>query len=397
MKKCEYYLYFVKTEERMQYIVIIGAFQALVALWILRFKERKSLSNDLFVFLLSAIAIHLLIKFVIFNFIPDKSIREQMNTFIGACYGPLLYLYTLSKTKKEFSVSGKWYTFIPLFALMIGYSTVSCVFLLLNRVDHRLLDLYNTLSLAVLFVINLYYPLKSIFIINKYPAAALAKTEYDVIIRIACCLLFMEVAVVVSKILPMIYPDHLQLIHIFIRTFVYFLLLVICLLIIRKSFNPEMADLSVIHSENSIQMPVNTTGTEENVSINKIDYELKFSELWQRMDLSVQQYQLFRDCDLNLDQLALKTDINKYQISEMLNGYQQKPFYRYINEYRIEYFKNRVEKAIEKNENINFLSFAYDAGFKSKSSFNRYFKDITGKTPSEFYKGVINQSTLTLS
>ncbi|WP_449397624.1 hypothetical protein [Chryseobacterium wanjuense] len=71
----------------MQYIVIIGAFQALVALWLLQFRERKSPSNYLFICLLSAIAVHLIIKFVIFNFIPDKSIRQQMNTFIGASYG----------------------------------------------------------------------------------------------------------------------------------------------------------------------------------------------------------------------------------------------------------------------------------------------------------------------
>lgn len=76
----------------------------------------------------------------------------------------------------------------------------------------------------------------------------------------------------------------------------------------------------------------------------------------------------------------------------MLNGYKRKPFYRYINEYRIEYFKNMIEKAIEKNENINFLSFAYEAGFKSKSSFNRYFKEIIGKTPSEYYKNLINET-----
>lgn len=81
----------------------------------------------------------------------------------------------------------------------------------------------------------------------------------------------------------------------------------------------------------------------------------------------------------------------------MLNNYKNKPFYRYINEYRIEYFKNSVELAIEKNENINFLSFAYEAGFKSKSSFNRYFKEITGKTPSEYYKDLLQKNSLQLA
>jgi AraC-like DNA-binding protein len=51
-----------------------------------------------------------------------------------------------------------------------------------------------------------------------------------------------------------------------------------------------------------------------------------------------------------------------------------------------------VEKAIQTNENINFLSFAYESGFKSKSSFNRYFKEIIGKTPSEYYKSLIKNN-----
>ncbi|EJL75918.1 helix-turn-helix domain-containing protein [Chryseobacterium populi] len=377
----------------MQYIVIIGAFQALVALWLLQFRERKSPSNYLFIFLLSAIAVHLTIKFVIFNFIPDESIRQQMNTFIGVCYGPLIYLYTLSKTKKGFSIAGKWYIFIPFFLLMIAYFTVSCVFIILNHADQKLLDLYNSFSLNLIFIINLYYPLKSVLIARKTRFKTLEKIEYDVITRISYCILLMELGVIVSKTLLYIYPEETQFINISIRSIAYFLLLVICLLIVRKSLKTEVVHISETDSEHHhLKISVNPNIDEDSLPLNIIDYEIKFNELWQKMDDSVKKQQLFRNCDLNLDELAIKTEINKYQISEMLNGYKQKPFYRYINEYRIEYFRKMVEKAIEKNEHINFLSFAYEAGFKSKSSFNRYFKEIIGKTPSEYYKSLINEN-----
>lgn len=373
----------------MQYIVIIGAFQAVVALWLLQFREKKSASNYLFIFLLSAIAVHLAIKFVIFNFILDESIRQQMNTFIGVCYGPLIYLYTLSKTKKDFSIAGKWFIFIPLFVLMIAYFTISCVFVILNHVDQKLLDLYNNFSLYLIFTINLYYPLKSILIVRK---AQIDKVEYDVITRISYCILFMEFGVILSKTMLYMFPEEANIINLSIRTAAYFLLLVICLLIVRKSLKTEHGFIQQIDSNGADQISINHSFNENVLTFNTVDYEMKFSELWQKMDQSVRQKQLYRDCDLNLDQLALQTEINKYQISEMLNAYKHKPFYRYINEYRIEYFKNIVEKAIEKDENINFLSFAYEAGFKSKSSFNRYFKEIIGKTPSEYYKNAANEN-----
>ncbi len=377
----------------MQYIVLIGAFQALVALWLLTVKQKKALSNYLFIFLLSAIAVHLTIKFIIFRFIPDESIRQQMNTFISVCYGPLIYLYTLTKTKTEFSLSRKWFIFIPLFILMIAYFTISCVFIILNKVDHHLLNIYNNFSLAMIFIINLYYPLKSILIIIKNKSSVADKSESDVIIRISACILIMESLVVISKILLQLYPESIEMFNLILRSVSYFILLFICLLIIRKNFSS--AELS--HKVNVQCNDIIDQVSEKKTLINTVDYDLKFKNTWQKLDHFVKAEELFRDCDLTLDQLALKTEINKYQVSEMLNNYRNKPFYRYINEYRIEYFKSSVEMAIKRNENINFLSFAYEAGFKSKSSFNRYFKEITGKTPSEYHKDLLRKNTLQLS
>lgn len=371
----------------MQYIVLIGAFQALLAIWLIQFKQRKSVSNYLFSCLLSAIALHLAIKFFIFNFIPDDSIKQQMNTFVGACYGPLIYLYTLTKTKTEVSIAKKWFIFLPLFGLMVMYLTISCVFYLLNHVDHYLLDFYNQLSLYVIFLVNLYYPVKSLFLIKQ--SETIEKSEYDIIKRISYCLLVMEVVVIISKVLFVLFPEQNSVFSFAIRIIAYVLLVFISFLIIRKSLLAE-ANPNVSKKN---QINFNETNKEEKgeaTLLNTIDYEAKFTNIWLKMDQLVRQKELFRDCDLSLDLLASKTEINKYQISEMLNNYKNKPFYRYINEYRIDYFRNMVEKAIEKNENINFLSFAFESGFKSKSSFNRYFKEIIGQTPSEYYKNLMN-------
>ncbi|CAM3618267.1 AraC family transcriptional regulator [Elizabethkingia occulta] len=374
----------------MQYIVIIGAFQALISLWFLRARENKAISNNLFIILLSAIAVHLIIKFIIFKFIPDESIKQQMNTFISACYGPLVYLYTLTKSAKDFNIVTKWYIFIPFFVLMIAYFTISAVFFIIGRVDQRLLDLYNNTSMVVIFATNLYYPIKSIFIANNMHNKAISNSDYSIIIRISGCMLVTDFIIIISKVLLYTRPQDSQIINDIVRGTAYILLLVICLLILRKNLVPENLYQT---STNTLENPVLPSNNQiETTTQNKtIDYEFRFRELWEKLDNLVVKKELFRNYDLTLDLLSAQTSINKYQISEILNGYKHKSFYSYINEYRIEYFKQIVNKAIEKDEDINFLSFAYEAGFRSKSSFNRYFKEINGKTPSEYYKHIVRQ------
>jgi AraC-like DNA-binding protein len=38
----------------------------------------------------------------------------------------------------------------------------------------------------------------------------------------------------------------------------------------------------------------------------------------------------------------------------------------------------------QKNENHKMISYGYEAGFNSKASFYRIFKQFTGKTPLEY-------------
>ena len=98
---------------------------------------------------------------------------------------------------------------------------------------------------------------------------------------------------------------------------------------------------------------------------------------------------VFADCDLNLDKLAALTGVNKYHLSETLNNFAGKSFYQYVNEYRIAYSLKQMENVpATQRGDFNFLSLAYKSGSKAKSSFNRYFKEITGFTPSEHLKAI---------
>ena len=60
----------------------------------------------------------------------------------------------------------------------------------------------------------------------------------------------------------------------------------------------------------------------------------------------------------------------------------EKNFYTLINEYRVQEVIRRMND--KQYQMYTLLAIALDAGFNSKSAFNRIFKQITGKTPSEY-------------
>lgn len=85
---------------------------------------------------------------------------------------------------------------------------------------------------------------------------------------------------------------------------------------------------------------------------------------------------------LTLSSLASELDISVNHLSQVINQYEGKNFFDFVNTYRVEEFKQSVINP--KNQNYSILAIALDSGFNSKSSFNQVFKKFTGKTPSQY-------------
>lgn len=92
---------------------------------------------------------------------------------------------------------------------------------------------------------------------------------------------------------------------------------------------------------------------------------------------------VFLDPSLSLPELAQKLHTNVHLLSRTINDGFDKNFRDFVNHYRVMSFIEKVNK--EGYKNHTFLGIALDVGFNSKSSFNRSFKKITGKTPREHF------------
>ena len=91
---------------------------------------------------------------------------------------------------------------------------------------------------------------------------------------------------------------------------------------------------------------------------------------------------LFKDPELNLGQLAGNLNVHSNVLSQVINSFENKSFYDYINGLRIEEFKTLVADPV--NRQYTLLSLAYECGFNSKTAFNRNFKKVTALSPSEY-------------
>lgn len=90
----------------------------------------------------------------------------------------------------------------------------------------------------------------------------------------------------------------------------------------------------------------------------------------------------YLDPDLRLGELASKLGISTSHFSEVLHYCFKENFYNFINFYRVLEAQELMKKSQYKEAKI--IAIAFDAGFKSKTTFNRVFKNFTGQTPSEY-------------
>ncbi|MEJ5362833.1 MAG: helix-turn-helix domain-containing protein [Spirochaetota bacterium] len=95
---------------------------------------------------------------------------------------------------------------------------------------------------------------------------------------------------------------------------------------------------------------------------------------------------IYLDPEINLESLSYKLNITPHQLSQFLNEYCHMRFNHFVNKYRIE----EAKYILAKHPDANIISVAYHVGFNSKSTFNKIFKQYTGKTPSSYKEGFKN-------
>ena len=108
--------------------------------------------------------------------------------------------------------------------------------------------------------------------------------------------------------------------------------------------------------------------------------------LLQRLLLFMEKEKPYLESKITLPQLASQFDTNPNYLSQIINESLNQNLYDFINKYRVDEFKGRLEN--EDALNYTLFGLAQNCGFSSKSTFHDVFKKHTGQTPAQY------QSTL---
>ena len=109
---------------------------------------------------------------------------------------------------------------------------------------------------------------------------------------------------------------------------------------------------------------------------------LHINSLADMIESSMKNEQLFLQSNLTAEQFADHLGRATRDISTVLNQHFGKNFFEFINSYRVQ----EAQRLLASPEHIetSITEILYMAGFNSKSAFQRFFKRITGMSPSEY-------------
>jgi len=138
----------------------------------------------------------------------------------------------------------------------------------------------------------------------------------------------------------------------------------------------------IIEKQNTQPEEITTEEANPPLSPEECFMEQKNTALIKRLDTYMKKTRAWRDPDLSLNTLSSELFTNRTTLAQAMreNGYEN--YTNYINRLRID----DVIEQIESGQSENFQEAFFFAGFRSRGTALRNFRQFTGMTPSEYFQ-----------
>lgn len=277
---------------------------------------------------------------------------------LSACIliGPFLFLYVVSKTKKDNNLKRRWsWHIIPFIAILLIFSSQ--------------FSYYENYKEWIYFIVFFIYKQWGIYIIiSGYYLRQLFKKVWQRKERLSDQDIWLLNIYIGTAIIWFSYQSYVYTSYIVGALSFSFIFYISILLWITKKGNKKKSIDPTTKYSNSI---LSEADVEE--------YELKLMEL-------ISNEKPFLDPKLTLTKLSEQLGVNSKILSQIINQTTKDNYSNYIAKLRVEEAKLLLSS--EKHKDYKIAYIAYESGFNSLSSFNASFKKITGQTANDYRKSV---------
>jgi AraC-like DNA-binding protein len=365
----------------MEEILYIGISQSFFAGLLIATKRPRIMANQVLAAWFFLICIEMIIVLINSNLVELYSIKVLPFT-----YGPLMFLYAKLMTQEEptFNYRYLWH-FLPFMLFFI----VSMIFLNKPVMEGTkgFLIIDRFISLRIIYGISFFisitaYSVATFIVIHKHQQNLKSLLSYSSARVTLQWLISLSVVFYVSYILVFVVglmdillnfmpfdPYELSFLGLTVFAFLYGYFGV---------KQPGIFEEIVRHETMSDVADRTRDGKYSRSGLKRKDVEMISKDLLNYME----QQKPYLNRELSISDVADHLRVSRHFVTEVINNYMGKNFYNLINEYRVEEVKKRLHDP--KYKNLTILAIAYDSGFNSKSAFNTIFKEMTGKTPSQY-------------
>lgn len=366
----------------------LGGFQAIILAIFLFRKKTNNTANLILSFLVFSLGISCLFySFNSLEFYLRFPHLIRLNWGIPLLFGPLVYLYTSSLIKGPEQTKKYFVHFLP---YVINLIILAPFFIKSSEEKIQVLDyftasitagidayfVYDFILSLTISISSLWYAFESLKLIGAYRYKLLneyANTEQLMLQWLRVLLYsFMFISIVFIAVSIITFGDRYTQ---FDYNVFYFLSIFVLIYILsyKALSQPKMINFAYMDPE--IKKTLGPKVRKKNLSQEAI-----------RLQTFMSKQKPYLNGALTASDLAKDVQLSRHQLSQILNEELGNNFYDFINEYRVEEFKNSI--GLKENGHLTLLGLALNAGFNSKTTFNTIFKKATGMTPSAYKKNI---------
>lgn len=264
------------------------------------------------------------------------------------------------------------------FLIAFTSTLLVCVSLvLLDYISKRYITHLILLSTTTFFILNYKYVYKNHLLEQNTSITNYLNLVFTLFIIVPLLDIFYFI-----RLIPLL---EIKKVFLFCATLLFCFFFLFTFITIYFNLKPFYHDPKEAHPDYFIQ-EITTEETEEVIITeqntpknNSIQKEKLSKEALYILDF-LDNTNLYLDPDFTIDELAKEIAIQKHILSRIINHDLKLNFYSLLAKYRIDYAK----ELILKERNLLLDGIMAEAGFNSRITFNKYFKEFTGLTPSEY-------------